>query len=229
MQTIARLQSIGSGMHGSTFGGGPLACRVAIEFMDILDALLPHIHEMGCYFRGQARRDAEAVLVHSGSARPRSHGRSRVEFSGKQIVLDAMEQGLLMNCTHDTVLRFLPPYITTEKEIDRAVSILKRVFKLAVKRGRCPPDVIEEWDQRYRAGEQVLARPVPLVVEFTGAPGSGRGARSGLWSRPQCPVLGRARLARHRSRWIFNRHRTAAAEGNPSIDARLVDLETWRV
>ena len=58
-----------------------------------------------------------------------------LSFPGKQIVLDAMEQGLLMNCTHDTVLRFLPPYIITEKEIDRAVGILKRVFKLAAKRG----------------------------------------------------------------------------------------------
>jgi acetylornithine/N-succinyldiaminopimelate aminotransferase len=46
-----------------------------------------------------------------------------------------MEQGLLINCTHDTVLRFLPPYISSEKEIDRAIRILKRVFKLASKRG----------------------------------------------------------------------------------------------
>ena len=46
-------QSIGSGMHGSTFGGGPLACRVALEFMDILDELLPHIDEMGRYFRAK--------------------------------------------------------------------------------------------------------------------------------------------------------------------------------
>jgi acetylornithine/N-succinyldiaminopimelate aminotransferase len=50
-------------------------------------------------------------------------------------VLDALEHGLLLNCTHETVLRFLPPYIATEKEIDRAASILKRVFKLALKRG----------------------------------------------------------------------------------------------
>ena len=60
-----------------------------------------------------------------------------VELSipGKQIVLDAIEQGLLINCTHDTVLRFLPPYIVTEKEIDRGVRILSKVFKTAAKRG----------------------------------------------------------------------------------------------
>src|SRR5271166_5065115 len=44
-------RSIGPGMHGSTFGGGPLACRVALEFFDILDGLLPKICETGSYFR----------------------------------------------------------------------------------------------------------------------------------------------------------------------------------
>jgi acetylornithine/succinyldiaminopimelate/putrescine aminotransferase len=47
---------------------------------------------------------------------------------GKQLVLDAMKEGLLMNCTHDTVLRFLPPYTVTEKEIDRAVKVLGKLF-----------------------------------------------------------------------------------------------------
>ena len=47
---------------------------------------------------------------------------------GKQIVLDAMAEGLLINCTHDTVLRFLPPYIITEKEVDQAVKILAKIF-----------------------------------------------------------------------------------------------------
>jgi acetylornithine/N-succinyldiaminopimelate aminotransferase len=48
---------------------------------------------------------------------------------GKQIVLDCMEQGLLINCTHDTVLRFLPPYIIVPKEVDAAVKILAKVLK----------------------------------------------------------------------------------------------------
>ncbi len=128
-------QSIGSGMHGSTFGGGPLACRVAIEFMDILDGLLPHIEEMGRYFRAKL---VELQKQFSFIREVRGQGLMigvELSFPGKQLVLDAMEQGLLINCTHDTVLRFLPPYISTEKEIDRAVRILKRVFKLASKRG----------------------------------------------------------------------------------------------
>jgi acetylornithine/succinyldiaminopimelate/putrescine aminotransferase len=61
-----------------------------------------------------------------------------VELSipGKPMVLDAMEQGLLINCTHDTVLRFLPPYVITEKEIDRGMKILNRVFKKAAKQAK---------------------------------------------------------------------------------------------
>ena len=47
---------------------------------------------------------------------------------GKQLVLDAMAEGLLINCTHDTVLRFLPPYIATEKEVDQALKIVGKLF-----------------------------------------------------------------------------------------------------
>jgi acetylornithine/succinyldiaminopimelate/putrescine aminotransferase len=54
-----------------------------------------------------------------------------LEFSGKQLVLDGMKQGLLFNCTHDTVLRFLPPYILTEHDVDRAIAGLNKIFKKA--------------------------------------------------------------------------------------------------
>jgi acetylornithine/N-succinyldiaminopimelate aminotransferase len=126
-------QSIGAGMHGSTFGGGPLACRVAIEFLDILEGLLPNIQQMGEYFR--ARLD-ELRKRHKFIREIRSRGLMigiELDRPGKQIVLDAMEEGLLLNCTHDTVLRMLPPYIITEKEIDRGVRTLSKVFKAAAK------------------------------------------------------------------------------------------------
>lgn len=126
-------QSIGAGMHGSTFGGGPLACRVAIEFLDMLEGLLPHIQQMGEYFRAKL---GELQKHYSFIQEVRGRGLMiGIELTrpGKQMVLDAMEQGLLLNCTHDTVLRLLPPYIITEKEIDRGVRILNKVFKAAAK------------------------------------------------------------------------------------------------
>jgi len=54
--------------------------------------------------------------------------RRRKTIPGKQIVTDAMAEGLLINCTHDTVLRFLPPYILTEKQVDAGVKMLAKAF-----------------------------------------------------------------------------------------------------
>jgi predicted acetylornithine/succinylornithine family transaminase len=123
--------SIGSGMHGTTFGGGPLACRLALEFFDVLDELLPNISQMGSYFRMQL---TEMMKRYSFIKEVRGVGLMigvELEFPGKQIVLDAMEAGILINCTHEYVLRALPPYIITEQDIDRAVRVLDKVLKKA--------------------------------------------------------------------------------------------------
>jgi acetylornithine/N-succinyldiaminopimelate aminotransferase len=122
---------IGPGMHGSTFGGGPLACRVALEFFDILDQLMPNIINVGGYFR---TRLTELAKKYSFVKEIRGFGLMigvDLDIPGKQIVLDAIEEGLLINCTHDTVLRMLPPYILTEQDVDRAMTVLNRVFKKA--------------------------------------------------------------------------------------------------
>jgi acetylornithine/N-succinyldiaminopimelate aminotransferase len=126
--------AIGPGMHGSTFGGGPLACRVALEFLEILEGLLPHIEQTGNYFRMKLDElQSRFPIIKEVRSRGLMIGVD-LSIPGKDIVLDAIEQGLLINCTHDTVLRFLPPYIITEKEIDRGVRILSRVLKTAAKR-----------------------------------------------------------------------------------------------
>jgi predicted acetylornithine/succinylornithine family transaminase len=125
--------AIKPGMHGSTFGGGPLACRAALEFIDILDELLPAINRLGAY---AAERFQDLGRKFSIIKEVRTFGLMfgiELNISGKQIVLDSMAAGLLLNCTHDTVLRMLPPYIVTEKEIDRAVSILSKALKTAQK------------------------------------------------------------------------------------------------
>ncbi len=121
--------AIGAGMHGTTFGGGPLTCRVALEFLDILRDQLMHIHHVGGCFRQELH---ELARHYSFIKEVRGFGLmigAELDVPGKQIVLDAMAEGLLINCTHDTVLRFLPPYIITEPEIDRAVKVLARIFK----------------------------------------------------------------------------------------------------
>lgn len=123
--------AIRPGMHGSTFGGGPLACRAALEFLEILDELLPSIRRVGVYFHEQLQAlGAKFKFVREVRGFGLMLGMD-LTIPGKQIVLDAMADGLLINCTHDTVLRFLPPYIATEKEVDRALRILRRALSKA--------------------------------------------------------------------------------------------------
>ena len=120
--------AIKPGMHGSTFGGGALACRVALEFLDILGELLPSIQRVGGYFHVVLN---ELARKHGFVKEVRGFGLMlgmELAIPGKQLVLDAMAEGLLINCTHDTVLRFLPPYIVTEKEVDQAVKTLAKLF-----------------------------------------------------------------------------------------------------
>jgi predicted acetylornithine/succinylornithine family transaminase len=120
--------AIKPGMHGTTFGGGPLACRVGLEFLDILDELLPAIQRVGGYFHVSLN---ELARKHGVIKEVRGFGLMlgvELAVPGKQLVLDAMAEGLLINCTHDTVLRFLPPYIATEKEVDQAVKIVGKLL-----------------------------------------------------------------------------------------------------
>jgi len=121
--------AIGPGMHGSTFGGGALATRVAVEFFDILDELMPSIQRVGGHFRCELeglKNKYSFIKEVRGSGLMIG---AEIDFPGKQLVIDGMAEGLLFNCTHDTVLRFLPPYILTEKDVDRAIKILNKLFK----------------------------------------------------------------------------------------------------
>jgi acetylornithine/succinyldiaminopimelate/putrescine aminotransferase len=124
-------KSIRPGMHGSTFGGNALAARVALEFFDILPGLLPQITRVGEYFRERLRDLGKRFAF---IQQVRGYGMMvgvQLSIPGKGIVEQAMNEGLLLNCTHETVLRFLPPYIATEEHVDEAVAILDRVFNRA--------------------------------------------------------------------------------------------------
>lgn len=121
--------SIAPGMHGTTFGGGALACRVALEFYDILEELLPRMRRVGDYFFDRLRqlqrrysfiRDVRGFGLMIGV---------ETEFPCKHFVTEGMKEGLLFNVTHENVIRMLPPYILTEKEVDRAIAGLNRIFR----------------------------------------------------------------------------------------------------
>ena len=102
-----------------------------MEFFDILDELLPSIRAVGDYFRARLRDLMSRFSFIKDVRGPGLMIGVEIEFSGKQLVLDGIREGLLFNCTHDTVLRFLPPYILTEQDVDRAVAILGKLFSNA--------------------------------------------------------------------------------------------------
>ncbi|HEV3330125.1 MAG TPA: acetylornithine transaminase [Bryobacteraceae bacterium] len=117
--------------HGTTFGGGPLACRVALEFLALLDEALPQICELSNQFRQRLEglRERHPVIREI-----RSKGLMygiQLTRPGRPFVDAALDRGLLINCTQETVLRLLPPYIIQLEEMDRAVEILNDVFSAA--------------------------------------------------------------------------------------------------
>ena len=117
------------GIHGSTFGGNALVCRVAIEFLDILDELLPRIRETGDYFESRLN---ELVDKYDFAQGVRGRGVMRginLTAPGKSVVGQCQERGLLINCTADTVLRFLPPYIIERGQIDELIGALDEIFQ----------------------------------------------------------------------------------------------------
>lgn len=123
--------AIRPGMHGSTYGGGPLACRVALEFFDILEELLPSISTVGAHFRAELNNLSQRFTF---IKEVRGQGLMigvELDMPGKQFVLDGIKSGLLFNCTHETVLRFLPAYIFSEREVDKAIKGLTKLFKAA--------------------------------------------------------------------------------------------------
>src|SRR6266511_3532025 len=120
-----------AGDHGTTFGGGPLACRLSLEFMRMLgeENLLQRVTEVGNYFRKQLRRlqRRQPGLIKETRGLGLMIG-AELTFNGKGVAAKMMERGFLMNCTHDTVLRFLPPYIIRKPEIKEMLANLEEVI-----------------------------------------------------------------------------------------------------
>jgi predicted acetylornithine/succinylornithine family transaminase len=123
--------TIAPGMHGTTFGGGALACRVALEFYEILDELMPRMRQVSAQLFDRLN---ELKRKHDFIKDVRGAGLMigvETEFPCKHLVQMGMEQGLLFNVTHDTVVRLLPPYILSEKEAAKALKGLARIFRKA--------------------------------------------------------------------------------------------------
>ena len=124
-------QAFSPGMHGTTFGGGPLQCRLALKVLEIIEGpgFLDHVRETGAYFMGRLQglqneypaliREVrgEGLMVAAELTRP-----------GKSVVQQALQAGVLLNCTQEKVLRFLPPLIIEKRHVDELIAVLNGIL-----------------------------------------------------------------------------------------------------
>jgi acetylornithine/N-succinyldiaminopimelate aminotransferase len=123
-------EAIEPGLHGSTFGGGPLTCAVALEFLATVEEedLLENVRARGAQLRaGLSRLSAQCDFIREVRGEGLIIG-AELAVEGRPYVATAFRQGLLINCTHERVLRFLPPFIVSEKQVEDCLKRLAAVL-----------------------------------------------------------------------------------------------------
>jgi acetylornithine aminotransferase/acetylornithine/N-succinyldiaminopimelate aminotransferase len=121
------------GMHGTTFGGGPLACAVAIAVIDTMNRenVLANIEDVGGFFKSELealKSRYDCIIDVRGMGLMLGLELSSPELA-KRIAAQMMERRIIINRTSETVLRFLPPYILERKHVEAAISALDELLK----------------------------------------------------------------------------------------------------
>jgi acetylornithine aminotransferase/acetylornithine/N-succinyldiaminopimelate aminotransferase len=114
------------GMHGTTFGGGPLACAVAIEFLRAENKLLKHVRTLGEYFHAALEaldKKHKSIQDVRGAGLMQAVELDSPELA-KAVAKQLLQEGIIINRTHETVLRFLPPYVIQKRHVDQLVKAL---------------------------------------------------------------------------------------------------------
>jgi acetylornithine/N-succinyldiaminopimelate aminotransferase len=130
LATEAVASRVSPGLHGTTFGGGPLACAVALEFLSIVEdeKLLENVRLRGA----EIREDLAKLATKFDFIREiRAEGLMigiELSIDGTPFVAEAMQRGLLINCTHDFTLRLLPPFIITRAQVREFLRLFELVL-----------------------------------------------------------------------------------------------------
>ena len=115
--------------HGSTFGGNPLACATALAAIKVIEAekLVARSKELGEYFRDDVGIGSYPIVKEL-----RGKGLMiAIELTKPcaDIVADALERGILINCTSNNVIRLVPPLVISKDELDEVISVLRELIK----------------------------------------------------------------------------------------------------
>ncbi|SMC20124.1 acetylornithine aminotransferase apoenzyme [Desulfacinum hydrothermale DSM 13146] len=132
LATAQAAQAFTPGSHASTFGGTPLVTAAAAKVLEIIsdEDFLSQVRDTGRYFleRLEDLRDRHSGLIRDARGRGLMLALELVG-PGKTVVDRCLEKGVIINCTHETVLRFVPPLVVSRQEIDRVADTLDTVLK----------------------------------------------------------------------------------------------------
>ncbi len=118
------------GLHGTTFGGGPLVCAAALEFLMTVEPekLLANVRARGEELRaGLEKLKTKFQFVKEVRGEGLIAG-MELTIEGADITQQALRRGLIINCTHERILRFLPPFIITSRQVKECLAILETVL-----------------------------------------------------------------------------------------------------
>lgn len=118
-------------MHGTTFGGGPLICATALEFLSIVDQekLLLNVRERGIELRqGIAAMASRFDFIRDVRGEGLMIG-VELSIDGAPLVVEAMNRGLLINCTHYHTIRLLPTFLITRAQVREFLRLFAQVLE----------------------------------------------------------------------------------------------------
>ncbi|HMI53297.1 MAG TPA: aspartate aminotransferase family protein [Candidatus Saccharimonadales bacterium] len=127
---------VSPGMHGTTFGGGPLICAVALEFLKIVEdeRLLSNVHARSAQLRdGLLELGEKFHFIREIRGEGLMAG-IELAIEGAPFVAEAVERGLLINCTHDSTLRLLPPYIVSKAQVSEFLRLFEQVLSAVARK-----------------------------------------------------------------------------------------------
>ena len=121
------------GDHGSTFGGNPVSCAAALAVLKVMDSkFLNSVNSVSKYlFSKLSDLKKKYAIINEIRGMGLMTGID-LSVPGSDIVAYCLEKGLIINCTHNTVIRLLPPLTITKKDVDSAIKILEEALKWEV-------------------------------------------------------------------------------------------------